>query len=117
MATDTALKEELTRLRRENRVLRMERDLPSSPRRMPSRSDLSVRGRREGPVSDQVHGVTSRGVGQRLLRVAASPNSSVGPRHGKWAVSPASGMGPPWCGFRQWDGTVWSPVMGPPVRR
>ena len=32
-------------------------------------------------------------------------------------LSPASGMGPPGCEFRQWDGTRLSPVMGPPVRQ
>lgn len=32
-------------------------------------------------------------------------------------VSPASGMGPLEGVFRQWDGTISSPVMGPPVRQ
>lgn len=32
-------------------------------------------------------------------------------------LSPASGMGPLEGVFRQWDGTISSPVMGPPVRQ
>lgn len=32
-------------------------------------------------------------------------------------MSPASGMGPLEGVFRQWDGTISSPVMGPPVRQ
>ena len=50
----TGEREELRRLRKENRVLKMERDLPAvepqpfSPRRMSGRSDLSVHGCEQG---------------------------------------------------------------------
>jgi hypothetical protein len=32
-------------------------------------------------------------------------------------MSPASGMGPRAAGFRQWHGTTFPPVMGPPERQ
>ena len=70
--------------------------------------------------------LVSTGTGTTVLRArtnelfVGNPNFKGG--SGWWAlgqamshgVSPASGMGPPWAGFRQWDGTTRSPVMGPP---
>jgi HTH-like domain len=68
----TAERKELAELRRENRVLRMERDLqPSSPRIMSCRDDLRVHRGGEGELSDRGHVPAPGGVDERVLRVAS----------------------------------------------
>jgi transposase len=78
-APTAAEREELARLRRENKQLRLERDILSqaaawiAPRPARSRSGSSVHEREPGRIPDRHHGARARRVGGWLPRLAASP--------------------------------------------
>jgi len=71
----TAERQELTKLRRENRQLKMERDIltqrPGLPgRREPYRRRIRIHESEPGPLAHRHDGAAAQGLDERLLRVA-----------------------------------------------
>ncbi|MEX3937880.1 transposase [Paraburkholderia phymatum] len=72
----TAERQELTRLRRENRQLKMERDIlshrrpGSRGRREPCHRRVRIHESEPGPLAHSHDGAAARGLDERLLRVA-----------------------------------------------